>query len=192
MAKDDVQEALVNFAEQVYQASEEYGPTHRRTALGYCNMGRLFHYTKDYVTSNSLFRQVVTIWTEFVDPILDEMTAESSVPKIPGMKKETTVWIQGSDKFEAEDSLMYCYYNQKECMRIPGQCFVTALDLANTCYALSVLFYIWKRLQEADKQAAEGLQYLEDKQIHDPVFVKKFNKVMKLATKSAHWEPDIQ
>ncbi|RUS69119.1 hypothetical protein EGW08_023117, partial [Elysia chlorotica] len=147
MAKNDLQDALIDFADEVYLTSEEYGPIHRKTAIGFCHLGRLFHQTHDYLNSNSLFRQVVEIWTDFLLPIHEEITAESIVPKISRMKFKQKVWIEETDRFDAEQILMHCYINQMECHSFPedNKFRVPAMDLAHTCYALSLLFLILKK-----------------------------------------------
>lgn len=192
MAKDETNEALMSFADQVYQASEEYGPEHRKTALGYCNMGRLFHVLNNYSSSISLFRQVVGIWTKYVMPILEEMTAESVVPKISGMKYKDIVWIDDTDQYDASDCLIHCFKHQLQCMQIPDQTHVNSLDLANTCHTLSALYYICKRTQEAHGWALEGLQHLEAHHTQDPIFVKKFQRLIKLSGSNTNVQKDSQ
>ncbi|KAK3781682.1 hypothetical protein RRG08_043592 [Elysia crispata] len=182
MAKGDVQEALMNFAEEVYQATEEYGPTHRKTTLGFCHLGLLFHQTQKFDKSSSLFRQVVEIWTDFLVPNMENMTAVSVVPTIK-VKNEETVWIQDSDRFDAQQILTMCYTNQKERYESSGtdKQDVTKMDLARTCYALSVLLLISKRPSEAEASANEALRYVGNQQAQEASFVKKLQRVVKLA-----------
>ena len=49
-------------------------------------------------------RQVVEIWTDFLVPNMENMTAVSVVPTIK-VKNEETVWIQDSDRFDAQQIL---------------------------------------------------------------------------------------
>ncbi|GFO16384.1 hypothetical protein PoB_004288900 [Plakobranchus ocellatus] len=109
--------------------------------------------TSDLV-ANCPTRQTVSIWIDFMEPILEEMTAQSHVPTIAGgaIKTEEKVWMEDNDKFEGLRLLTKCHTQQLE-LHAPN---FTDLDLATTFYALSMINYICERYAEAKTKVAEG------------------------------------
>ncbi|KAK0054967.1 zinc finger MYND domain-containing protein 12 [Biomphalaria pfeifferi] len=161
-AKINYQDALECYAEEIYQNTEEFGPTHIRTSGGYCYLGHMFQLKANELTALSLYRQTVDIWINTVDPILDEMTSQPDVPVIGALKpQQEKQWMYECDKLEGLKILTKCYTHLKEMVTIE----MPAMDIIRSIYAIGCIMYMNERYMEGKNRAQEGITWCNEKNL---------------------------
>ncbi|CAG5119051.1 unnamed protein product [Candidula unifasciata] len=153
LAKNNLDEALQCFAEEIYQNTEAYNPTHFRTSGGYCYLGYIFYIKGEYLVAASLFKQTVDIWVNTVDPLIEEMTTQLMVPMFAGETKKKL--MSDCDNFQGLKILTKCYSHMEE----DSGHVMLPIDMVRVCYALAALLYIGERYVESKARAYRGLVF---------------------------------
>jgi len=180
-AKGDFAEALNNFADDIYHASEEFGTDDIRTAGGYFHMGNVFFRQGKMDVADSLYRQVINIWHSHLQDVL-----KSQVPSEEELALSKTRILgpvkglfeeMGSGLDEAQEAEAVQILNSIHDIR-EHQTARQPTDLAQACHALAMLYFVLGDLKRAKEYGRKSI--VASDQVKDDDFSQSLVEFMKL------------
>jgi len=147
-AKGDFPEALRHLADDIYHASEEYGPDDIRTSGGYFHMANVFFRQGKRDIADSLYRQVTEIWHCHLNLIVEFRTRTPKTPRGvgPGAIEKDDTEEEGLDEAQEAEAIqvLNSIYDMRE--HQPNR---RSVDLVSVCHALGMLYFILHDLKKA-------------------------------------------
>lgn len=147
-AKGDFPEALRHLADDVYNASEEYGPDDIHTAGGYFHMANVFFRQGKRDIADSLYRQVTEIWVSHLSNVVQIRTRTPNNPLGVGpgaVEKEEEEEERLDESQQAEAiQVLNSIYDMRE-----HQTSHRVQDLVSICYGLAMLYFILGGVKKA-------------------------------------------
>lgn len=184
-AKGDFAEALNNFADDIYHASEEFGTDDIKTAGGYFHMGNVFFRQGLMDVADSLYRQVINIWHGHLSEVLsrqvptEEELAQNRA-RILGPVKGLFE-AQGSGLDEAQEAEAIQILNSIHDIR-EHQSTRQPTDLAQACHALAMLYFVLGDIKKAKEYGRKSI--VASDQVKDDDFSKSLVEFMKLCERA--------
>eukprot|EP00745_Piridium_sociabile_P039368 TRINITY_DN7351_c0_g1_i4.p1 TRINITY_DN7351_c0_g1~~TRINITY_DN7351_c0_g1_i4.p1 ORF type:complete len:364 (+),score=95.56 TRINITY_DN7351_c0_g1_i4:114-1205(+) len=147
-AKGDFPEALRHLADDIYHASEEYGPDDIRTSGGYFHMANVFFRQGKREVADSLYRQVTDIWHSHLDRIVKSRIRTPATPRGvgPGAVEKEEVEEEALDEAQEAEAIqvLNSIYDMKE-----HQSTRLSQDLVSVCHALAMLYFLLQDIKKA-------------------------------------------
>ncbi|XP_076451715.1 zinc finger MYND domain-containing protein 12-like [Babylonia areolata] len=147
-AKGDFPEALRQLADDIYHASEEYGPDDIRTSGGYFHMANVFFRQGKRDVADSLYRQVTDIWHSHLDRIVKSRTRTPATPRGvgPGAIEKEEEEEEGLDEAQEAEAIqvLNSIYDMRE-----HQSNRRSQDLVSVCHALAMLCFLLHDIKKA-------------------------------------------
>ncbi|CAL1527234.1 unnamed protein product [Lymnaea stagnalis] len=180
-AKGDFQESLVNFADDIYHASEEFGTDSIRTSGGYFHMANVFFRQGKMEVADSLYRQVVNIWHDHLSDIIrkkvpsEEEAAKSRsrmIGPVKGLFEDISSGLDAAQDAEAIQILSSIYDIREH--QISRQ----AQDLTRTCHAMAMLYFVLGEIKKAKEFGRKAI--VASDQVKDDDLSKSLVEFMKL------------
>jgi len=184
-AKGDFAEALENFADDIYHASEEFGTDDIHTAGGYFHMGNVFFRQGKMDVADSLYRQVIAIWHGHLwgtlsgrVPTAEQQAAARAriLGPAKGGQQET-----GSGLDEAQEAEAVQVLSSIHDIREHGA-GGRPKDLALACHALAMLHYVLGNISKAKEFGRKSI--VASDQVKDDDFSKSLVEFMKLCERT--------
>ncbi|KAH9513513.1 Zinc finger MYND domain-containing protein 12 [Bulinus truncatus] len=180
-AKGDFQEALLNFADDIYHSSEEFGTDSIRTSGGYFHMANVFFLQGKMSIADSLYRQVINIWHDHLtDIIKTKVPSEEEASKsksrmigpVKGLFEEISSGLDAAQDAEAIQILTSIYDIRDHQVNRQAQ------DVARTCHALAMLYFVLGDIKKAKEFGRKAI--VESDEVKDDNFSKSLVEFMKL------------
>jgi len=147
-AKGEFPEALRHLADDIYHASEEYGPDEIRTSGGYFHMANVFFRQGKRDVADSLYRQVTEIWHGHLDRIVKSRTRTPETPKGvgPGAIEKLEEEEEGLDEAQEAEAIqvLNSIYDMRE-----HQPSNRSQDLVSACHTLAMLYFVLRDIKRA-------------------------------------------
>ncbi|BFZ22880.1 hypothetical protein BsWGS_25919 [Bradybaena similaris] len=181
VAKGDFQEALVNFADDIYNSSHEFGTDDIRTAGGYFHMANVFFRQGKRDIADSMYKQVINIWYEYLNHVLttnivaqdDESRRKSRVlSSAKTLMEEISSGLDEAQEAEAIQILSSIHDIREH------QPDRQSKDLAQTCHNLAMLYFLMGDLNKAKEFGRKSI--VASDQVKDDKFSKSLVEFMKL------------
>ncbi|XP_059167425.1 zinc finger MYND domain-containing protein 12-like [Physella acuta] len=184
-AKGDIEESLRNFADDIYHSSEEFGTDHIRTSGGYFHMANVFFRQGKMDVADSMYRQVINIWHEHLSDILTQVVAMETTAKsksrmigpAKGLLDEISSGQDAAQDAEAVQILTSIYDIREH------QTNRQAQDLAQTCHALAMLYFVLGDIKKAKEFGRKAI--VASDQVKDDNFSKSLVEFMKFCEKQS-------
>lgn len=147
-AKGNFPESLRYLADDIYNASEEYGPDDIRTSGGFFHMANVFFRQGRRDVADSLYRQVTEIWHNHLDRIVKSRTRTPPTPRGvgPGAIEAEVEEEAGLDEAQEAEAIQVlnsiCDMREHQPDRKPQ-------DLATVCHALAMLYFVLHDIKKA-------------------------------------------
>ncbi|KAK7094179.1 zinc finger MYND domain-containing protein 12-like [Littorina saxatilis] len=140
-ARSDFPEALRQLADDIYHASEEYGPDDIGTSGGYFHMANVFFRQGKRDVADSLYRQVTEIWHSHLDRIVRSRTRTPEPPKGvgPGAVEQEVEEEEGLDEAQEAEAIQVL---NSICDMREQQPSKRSQDLVSVCHALAMLYFV--------------------------------------------------
>ncbi|XP_025081021.1 zinc finger MYND domain-containing protein 12-like [Pomacea canaliculata] len=147
-AKGDFPEALRQLADDIYNASEEYGTDDIRTSGGYFHMANVFFRQGKRDIADSLYNQVTDIWHTYLDRIVKCRTQTPPTPRGvgPGAVEKLEDKEEGLDEAQEAEAVqvLNSIYDMQE-----HQPIYQPLGMAKVCYTLAMLYFVLHDIKKA-------------------------------------------
>ncbi|XP_019628137.1 PREDICTED: zinc finger MYND domain-containing protein 12-like [Branchiostoma belcheri] len=154
-AKGNYDEARHQLANDIYYASEEFGPHDIHTAGGYFHMANVFFRMNRMDVADSLYAEVTNIWHQHLSQLIrwrlkTPVTPSGIGPAVEGEQEEEG----GLD--EAQEAEAIQVLNSIHDMR-EQLAHQNPLGLANVCHTLTMLYYLLNDMDKAREFSRKAL-----------------------------------
>lgn len=110
-AKGNFDEALKNYANDIYHAAQVSGPRHVKTSGGYFHMANVFFRKGQTDTAHNIYTEVVSIWNEMLSSVvrMEEPQPESTLTSFVEKSADHTEILDEAQEAEAIQMLHAIY-----------------------------------------------------------------------------------
>lgn len=157
-AEGNYEEALRNLADDIFNASEQYGTDNIGTSGGYFHMANVFFRQNHMDVASSLYGRVTDIWHSHLLRLVRARTHRAETPAGVGvvaveLKKEKPESLDEAQEAEAKQ-VLHSIYDIREQTSKPD-----AVTTALVCHALGMLYFLLEDISKA-KDLTEKTQSL--------------------------------